>query len=120
MEELGGIGKGVADCVELLDLVEAEEDQGGVAELERDAAKLTKRIEALEFTRMFPGEMDSHNAFVDIQAGAGGTEAQDWAQMLMRMYLRWADEHGFSVEVVDESPGEVAGIKGASIKIDGD
>jgi len=64
--------------------------------------------------------MDSHNAFVDIQAGAGGTEAQDWAQMLMRMYLRWADEHGFDVEVVDESPGEVAGIKGASIKIDGD
>jgi len=120
VEELGGIGKGVADCVELLDLVEAEEDQGGFAELERDAAKLTQRIEALEFTRMFPGEMDSHNAFVDIQAGAGGTEAQDWAQMLMRMYLRWADEHGFSVEVVDESPGEVAGIKGASIKIDGD
>jgi len=68
---------------------------------------------------MFPGEMDSHNAFVDIQAGAGGTEAQDWAQMLMRMYLRWADEHGFRTEVVDESPGEVAGIKGASIKIDG-
>ena len=120
VEELGGIGKGVADCVELLDLVEAEEDQGGFAELERDAAKLTQRIEALEFTRMFPGEMDSHNAFVDIQAGAGGTEAQDWAQMLMRMYLRWADEHGFSVEVVDESPGEVAGIKGAAIKSDGD
>ncbi len=69
---------------------------------------------------MFPGEMDSHNAFVDIQAGAGGTEAQDWAQMLLRMYLRWADEHGFRVEVVDESPGEVAGIKGASIRIDGD
>ncbi|KPJ81302.1 MAG: peptide chain release factor 2 [Gammaproteobacteria bacterium SG8_30] len=101
-------------------MVEAEEDEGGFAELERDAKALTKRVEALEFTRMFPGEMDSHNAFVDIQAGAGGTEAQDWAQMLMRMYLRWADEHGFRAEVVDESPGEVAGVKGASVKIDGD
>jgi len=120
VEELEGLGKGLADSVELLDLVEAEEDEGGLAELERDAATLAKRVEALEFTRMFPGEMDSHNAFVDIQAGAGGTEAQDWAQMLVGMYLRWADEHGFSVEVVDESPGEVAGIKGASIKIDGD
>jgi peptide chain release factor 2 len=68
---------------------------------------------------MFPGEMDSHNAFVDIQAGAGGTEAQDWADMLMRMYLRWADAQGFKVEVVDESRGEVAGIKGATLKIDG-
>ena len=120
MEELAGIGKGIADSVELLELVEAEEDEGGFAELERDATALTKRVEALEFTRMFPGEMDSHNAFVDIQAGAGGTEAQDWAQMLMRMYLRWADEHGFRAEVVDESPGEVAGVKGASVKIDGD
>jgi len=120
VEELAGIGKGIADSVELLELVEAEEDEGGFAELERDATALTKRVEALEFTRMFPGEMDSHNAFVDIQAGAGGTEAQDWAQMLMRMYLRWADEHGFRAEVVDESPGEVAGVKGASVKIDGD
>lgn len=120
MEELAGLGKGLADSVELLELVEAEEDEGGFAELERDAKALTKRVEALEFTRMFPGEMDSHNAFVDIQAGAGGTEAQDWAQMLMRMYLRWADEHGFRAEVVDESPGEVAGVKGASVKIDGD
>jgi peptide chain release factor 2 len=120
VEELAGLGKGLADSVELLELVEAEEDEGGFAELERDAKALTKRVEALEFTRMFPGEMDSHNAFVDIQAGAGGTEAQDWAQMLMRMYLRWADEHGFRAEVVDESPGEVAGVKGASVKIDGD
>ncbi len=68
---------------------------------------------------MFPGEMDAHSAFLDIQAGAGGTEAQDWAQMLMRMYLRWADARGFEVEVVDESPGEVAGIKGATLRIDG-
>ncbi len=68
---------------------------------------------------MFSGEMDSHSAYVDIQAGAGGTEAQDWAQMLMRMYLRWADKHGFKVEVVDQSDGEVAGIKGATLHFDG-
>jgi peptide chain release factor 2 len=68
---------------------------------------------------MFPGEMDGHNAFLDIQAGAGGTEAQDWAQMLMRMYLRWADARGFQAEVVDESPGEVAGIKSASLRLEG-
>jgi peptide chain release factor 2 len=69
---------------------------------------------------MFPGPMDSHNAFVDIQAGAGGTEAQDWAQMLLRMYLKWADAHGFKVETMDQSDGEVAGIKGVSLRIEGD
>jgi peptide chain release factor 2 len=119
VDELDGIGKGVADSSELLDLVEAEADAAGFGELERDAAALEKRVARLEFSRMFPGEMDSHNAFVDIQAGAGGTEAQDWADMLMRMYLRWADAQGFKVEVVDESRGEVAGIKGATLKIDG-
>jgi peptide chain release factor 2 len=103
----------------MLDLVEAEEDAAGFAELERDAAALEKRVAALEFTRMFPGEMDAHGAYLDIQAGAGGTEAQDWADMLMRMYLRWADQHGFKVELMDESRGEVAGIKGASLRIDG-
>jgi len=103
----------------LLDLVEAEQDAGGFAELERDAAAIEKRVGALEFTRMFPGEMDAHNAYLDIQAGAGGTEAQDWAEMLMRMYLRWADARGFKVELMDESRGEVAGIKGASLMIEG-
>jgi peptide chain release factor 2 len=69
---------------------------------------------------MFPGEMDSHNCFLDIQAGAGGTEAQDWAQMLLRMYLRWGEQHGFKTEVIDVSDGEVAGIKGASVNFTGD
>ena len=119
MAELDGIAKGVVDSSELLDLVEAEQDAAGFAELERDAASLEKRVAALEFTRMFPGEMDAHGAYLDIQAGAGGTEAQDWAEMLMRMYLRWADERGFKVELMDESRGEVAGIKGASIRIEG-
>jgi len=109
----------VTDSLELLELVEAEEDAGGFAELERDHAALEKRIAALEFTRMFPGEMDAHSAYLDIQAGAGGTEAQDWAEMLMRMYLRWADAREFKVELMDESRGEVAGIKGASLRIDG-
>jgi peptide chain release factor 2 len=85
-----------------------------------DAAKLEREVKNLEFQRMFPGEMDPHNAFVDIQAGAGGTEAQDWAQMLMRMYLKWADAHAFKYEVMDSSDGEVAGIKGATIRIEGD
>jgi peptide chain release factor 2 len=117
--ELDAIGKGVADSMELLDLVEAEGDEAGFAELGRDAAALEQRIAALEFRRMFPGPMDPHSAYLDIQAGAGGTEAQDWAEMLMRMYLRWADTRGFKVELMDESRGEVAGIKGASLRIDG-
>jgi peptide chain release factor 2 len=117
--ELDAIDKGVTDSAELLELVEAEDDASGFAELERDAAAIEKRVATLEFTRMFPGEMDSNNAFLDIQAGAGGTEAQDWADMLMRMYLRWAEARGFKADLVDESRGEVAGIKGATIKIDG-
>ena len=104
----------------MLDLVEAEEDAAALAELERDVAALDERVARLEFMRMFPGEMDPHSAFLDIQSGAGGTEAQDWAQMLMRMYLRWADARGFGVEVVEESPGEVAGIKSATLKVDGE
>ncbi len=104
----------------MLDLVAAEEDAAALAELERDVAALDERVARLEFMRMFPGEMDPHSAFLDIQSGAGGTEAQDWAQMLMRMYLRWADARGFAVEVVEESPGEVAGIKSATLKVDGE
>jgi peptide chain release factor 2 len=93
----------VASASELLDL----------AELETDVRKL-------EFKRMFRGEMDSHSAFLDIQAGAGGTEAQDWAQMLLRMYLKWAASRGFEAEVIDSQPGEVAGMKSATIEIKGD
>jgi peptide chain release factor 2 len=77
-------------------------------------------VRHLELKRMFRGEMDAHNAFLDIQAGAGGTEAQDWAQMLLRMYLRWAAARGFSAEVIDSSPGEVAGIKGATVEVTGE
>ncbi len=111
---------GLADAAELLDLAMEENDAGTVAELTSDVAGLEKRIEELEFHRMFSGEMDEANAFLDIQAGAGGTEAQDWAEMLLRMYLRWAEEHEFESEVIEASAGDVAGIKSATLAIRGD
>ncbi len=117
---LDRLTRGLADSAELLDLAEADGDLNTAAGVESDVQGLSREVESLEFQRMFPGEMDSHNAFLDIQAGAGGTEAQDWAQMLMRMYLKWADQHGFKTEVIDQSDGEVAGIKGASLMIQGD
>ena len=98
----------------------AENDAGTLAAVEKDLAPLEATTNTLEFARMFPGEMDAHNAFLDIQAGAGGTEAQDWAQMLLRMYLKWADSHGFRAEVIDSSAGEVAGIKSATVEINGE
>ena len=101
-------------------MAEAEGDEGTAAELEQERARLEAAVRKLEFKRMFGGEMDSHNAYLDIQAGAGGTEAQDWAQMLLRMYLKWAAARGFSAEVIDSQPGEVAGFKSATIEIKGD
>jgi len=110
----------VTSASELLELAESENDEAMAAEIERDAAKLETDVRKLEFKRMFRGEMDSHNAFLDIQAGAGGTEAQDWAQMLLRMYLKWAASRGFDAEVIDSQAGEVAGMKSATIEIKGD
>ena len=111
---------GIDSAIELLDLAESENDEGMAREIERDAEKLETDVRKLEFTRMFRGEMDSHNAFVDIQAGAGGTEAQDWAQMLLRMYLKWAAQRGFDAEVIDSQAGEVAGMKSATVEIKGE
>jgi peptide chain release factor 2 len=111
---------GVGEARELLELAEAVGDEGTVRSVEQDVGRLEGAIARLEFQRMFPGEMDPHNCFLDIQAGAGGTEAQDWAQMLMRMYLRWADKRGFKVEMTDVAEGEVAGIKGCSMRIEGE
>ena len=108
------------DARELLGLAEGENDDATFQEIERDAQKLEVAVRKLEFKRMFRGEMDSHNAFLDIQAGAGGTEAQDWAQMLMRMYIKWAASRGFSCEVMDSNPGDVAGMKSATLEITGD
>jgi peptide chain release factor 2 len=110
----------VSSAAELLELAEAENDESMAREIEKDAVKLEADVRKLEFKRMFRGEMDSHNAFVDIQAGAGGTEAQDWAQMLLRMYLKWAATRGFDAEVIDSQAGEVAGMKSATVEIKGE
>jgi peptide chain release factor 2 len=108
------------DASELIDLAAEESDASAAAGIETDVNAAAAEVERLEFQRMFPGKMDSHNAFLDIQAGAGGTEAQDWAQMLLRMYLKWADSHGIKTEIIDQSDGEVAGIKGATVNMIGD
>jgi peptide chain release factor 2 len=97
-----------------------EDDAATVAEVESDLDKFEQRIAALEFRRMFSREMDANNAYLDIQSGAGGTEAQDWAEMLLRMYLRWAESHGFRAEVIEASAGEVAGIKSATVHVVGE
>ena len=110
----------IGSAAELLELAEGENDESMAREIERDAAKIEVDVRKLEFKRMFRGEMDSHNAFLDIQAGAGGTEAQAWAQMLLRMYLKWAASRGFEAEVLDSQAGEVAGIKSATIEIKGE
>jgi len=118
--EIDRATKGVADAGELLELAAAEGDEPAARDIERDAGRLEAEVRHLELKRMFHGEMDAHSAFLDIQAGAGGTEAQDWAQMLLRMYLRWGAAHGFKCEVIDSNPGEVAGIKSATIEIQGE
>lgn len=97
-----------------------EDDESTIAEVARDLDGFEERIASLEFRRMFGGEMDQANAFLDIQSGAGGTEAQDWAEMLLRMYLRWAERHGFDAEIIEASAGEVAGVKSATVRIDGE
>ena len=120
MGSLDRLKRGLADAGELLELAAEENDTQAADQIEADAKNLAREVETLEFQRMFPGKMDSHNAFLDIQAGAGGTEAQDWASMLLRMYLKWADAQGIKTEIIDQSPGEVAGIKGATIEMTGD
>ena len=107
------------DTDELLD-VAVEEDDGEMLEaIAADLGRLEADIARLEFQRMFSGEMDAENAFLDIQSGSGGTEAQDWAEMLLRMYLRWGERHGFATELIEVSPGEVAGIKSATVRFEG-
>lgn len=97
-----------------------EDDEETVAEIEGEINSLISALEALEFRRMFDGEMDANNAFLDIQSGSGGTEAQDWAEMMLRMFLRWGEAKGFKTELVECSAGDVAGIKSATIKFEGD
>ena len=117
IDELGGA---LTDADDLLALAAEESDEATLLSLSADLDTHEGRVADLEFRRMFSGEMDPNNAFVDIQAGSGGTEAQDWAEILLRMYLRWGERRGFKTELMEVSPGEVAGIKSATIKFDGD
>ncbi len=108
------------EALELLDLARTEEDDATIVDLRADIDSIGNVLSRLEFRRMFAGEADAASAFVDIQAGSGGTEAQDWAAMLLRMYLRWAEREGFKVEMIERSEGEVAGIKSATIQVSGE
>ena len=111
---------GIADSRELLDMAVEENDSETVAEVESEINSLEDQLATLEFRRMFSGEMDQNCAFLDIQSGSGGTEAQDWAEMLLRMYLRWAEDKGFKAELIECSAGEVAGIKSATVQVNGE
>jgi peptide chain release factor 2 len=113
------IESGLKDSTELFGLAKAEGDDATLAAVRTDAAALEKLVAGLEFRRMFSNPMDPNNCFVDINAGQGGTEAQDWTQMLLRMYLKYCDKRGYKVEVLEESEGEVAGLKSASLKVNG-
>jgi len=117
---LDEVGTGLEDAADLLAMAAEEGDAATVATISDDLAGFARQVEALEFRRMFAGEMDANNAFLDVQAGSGGTEAQDWAEMLLRMYLRWGERRGFKTELMEVSPGEVAGIKSAAVKFEGD
>ncbi|MFO7857974.1 MAG: peptide chain release factor 2 [Ectothiorhodospiraceae bacterium] len=120
VSQLDRLSHGLADIQELLEMAEAEDDTGTIESVETDLAAYAREVEALEFQRMFTGEMDGNNAFLEIQSGSGGTEAQDWASILLRMYLRWAERRGFDTEVVEYSEGDTAGIKSATVRVQGD
>jgi peptide chain release factor 2 len=117
---LQSIEQSLNDNAELMEMALAEDDDGSLHSIAEDVEGTEKQVVDLEFRRMFSGAMDANNCFIDIQAGSGGTEAQDWASMLLRMYLRYCERKGFNVEVLEESEGEVAGIKSASLKVSGE
>ena len=111
---------GLVGANELLELAEMEDDEDTAKAVVDDVEKYAKEVEQLEFRRMFSGKMDTANAFVDIQAGAGGTEAQDWAEILLRMYLRWCESRGWKTELMEVSGGDVAGVKSATLRVEGE
>ena len=119
MSGLDELARSLEDSGELLGLLDAEGDTASAASVARDVEHIERQVADMEFRRMFSGEMDSHNAFLDIQSGSGGTEAQDWANMLLRMYLRWGERRGFKTELMEVSAGEVAGIKSATVRFEG-
>ena len=111
---------GLDDALELLQMGAEEDDQDTVDAVIADIDDFEEQVAKLEFRRMFSGEMDQNNAFLDVQSGSGGTEAQDWAEMILRMYLRWGEAHGFKTELMEASAGDVAGIKSATIRFEGE
>jgi peptide chain release factor 2 len=117
---LDELGSGLDDATDLLEMAAEEGDASTLEAVAADVAVFERRVDELEFRRMFSGEMDAKNAFLDVQSGSGGTEAQDWAEMLLRMYLRWAERRGFRAELMEVTPGEVAGIKSAAMKVEGE
>lgn len=120
MQTIEKMDSGIADIAELLTLAQEESDEELFMAANKDLEALQAGLEKLEFRRMFSGEMDEAGAYLDIQAGSGGTEAQDWAEMLLRMYLRWGESKGFKVELLEVSGGDVAGIKSATIQVSGE
>ncbi len=117
---LDQVKSALLEADELLELAAAEEDEDTVSAVTDDIDSIETTVAELEFRRMFSGELDASNAFLDIQAGSGGTEAQDWAEMILRMFLRWAEKQGFKAELIEVSPGDVAGIKSASVSVVGE
>ena len=113
------VDESINDNLDLLEIAIEESDLDSINEINQETNSLISSVEDLEFNRMFSNKMDPNSAFIDIQSGSGGTEAQDWADMLLRMYTRWAEKHEFTVSVIEHSPGEVAGIKSASLLIKG-
>jgi peptide chain release factor 2 len=120
VETINLLDQGVEDVDGLLELAVEEEDQETFDEIESELAELEQKLEKLEFRRMFAGDHDSYDSYIDLQAGSGGTEAQDWTNMMLRMYLRWAEAKGFKAEVIEVSEGEVAGLKSATVRISGE
>lgn len=119
VSSIHSIETGLKDACELFELAAHEDDADTVESIVQELDKITKTIEKLEFQRMFSGEMDAMSAYMDVQSGSGGTEAQDWANMILRMYLRWGEAHGYKTELLEASAGEVVGIKSATIKFTG-
>ena len=120
VETIINLDQGLIDAADLIELAVEENDEETLDAVVSDLDVQEKLLEQLEFKRMFSGEQDANGAYLDIQSGSGGTEAQDWAEMLLRMYLRWGEAHGFKVDLIEASPGDVAGIKGATIQFTGE
>jgi len=120
VERFQYLDSGLEDAKTLLDMAVEDDDADTVDMVKSELNELTATLERMEFQRMFSGEMDPNNAYMDINSGSGGTEAQDWAEMLLRMYLRWGEQHGFKTELIEASQGDVAGIKSATIKFEGE